>query len=523
MAKPIRVKLILERRQAGDSMHAIASTYHIAKQSVFDVCKVADSFQITYDTVKDKPEHEVYRLLFPGKQASNVIYELADYEYVQKELAKPGVTLRLLHEEYLRHCRASGTVAVGKSKFYDDYAKFCNQTGFSNRIIHKPGVRTEVDWSGLKMRYLDATVGIHVDVPIFVATLPFSQYSYVEACRDMKQATWNECHIHMWEYFGGSTVRLVCDNLKTGVIKHPREGDIILNGEYENLASHYGCAILPTGVKKPKHKASVEGSVGNVETAIIAALRNETYSSLVQVQAAVRARLEEFNNKPFAEREGSRSEVFLAEEKPRLTPLPKVRYESFTWFRNRKVQLNSHVMFERNYYSCPYKYIAQQVDLKVMSSHISIYKGDVLLQSHGRFPANTKNHYSTYEQDMPQEKLFQEWNEDRILSWSSSIGSNTFAVVSRILEPLVIKEQGYNPALSVLRLSNKFGNSRLEDACELALSHVHSPRWKDVNSILSSNQDGTIRDRRSEEASHAKGFERGADYYRNLEEEGGVR
>lgn len=522
MAKPIQVKLILERRQAGDSMQAIASTHHIAKQSVSDVCKVADSLQITYDKVRDKPEHEVYGLLFPGKQVANDIYEHPDYEYVQKELAKPGVTLRLLHEEYLRHCNASGAVAVGKTKFYDDYARFCNQSGFSNRIIHKPGVRTEVDWSGLRMHYLDRTTGITVEVPLFVATLPFSQYSYVEACRDMKQSTWNECHIHMWEYFGGSTVRLVCDNLKTGVVKHPREGDIVLNEEYENLASHYGCAILPTGVKKPKHKASVEGSVGTIETAIIAALRNEKFHSLPQVQAAVRAKLEEFNNKPFEEREGSRSEVFFAEEKPKLTPLPTVRYEPFTWFRNRKVQLNSHVMFERNYYSCPYKYIAQQVDVKVMSSHVAIYKGDVLLRLHQRFPANTKNHYSTYEQDMPQEKLFQEWNEDRILRWANSIGPNAFVVVSRILEPLAIKEQGYNPALSVLRLSNKFGNPRLEDACELALSRVHSPRWKHIDSILSSNQDGAIRERRSEEASKVKGFERGADYYRDIEE-GGAR
>jgi hypothetical protein len=179
-------------------------------------------------------------------------------------------------------------------------------------------------------------------------------------------------------------------------------------------------------------------------------------------------------------------------------------------------------MFERNYYSCPYKYIAQQVDVKVMSSHVAIYKGDVLLRLHQRFPANTKNHYSTYEQDMPQEKLFQEWNEDRILRWANSIGPNAFVVVSRILEPLAIKEQGYNPALSVLRLSNKFGNPRLEDACELALSRVHSPRWKHIDSILSSNQDGAIRERRSEEASKVKGFERGADYYRDIEE-GGAR
>lgn len=522
MAKPIRAKLILERREAGDSMQTIASTYHIAKQSVASVCKVAKSLQLTYDQVKEKSEEEVYKFLFPHKQAANTIYEPVDYEYVQAELAKPAVTLRLLYDEYLHQCNSRGTIAVGKTKFYHDYARFCNQSGFSNRIIHKPGVRVEVDWSGLKMHYLDKTTGITVDVPIFVATLPFSQYCYVEACRDMKQTTWNECHIHMWEFFGGSTVRLICDNLKTGVIKHPREGEIILNEEYENLASHYGCAILPAGVRKPKHKASVEGNVGSVETAIIAALRNEKFSSLVQVQGAVRAKLEEFNNKPFEEREGSRTEVFYAEEKPKLTPLPQVRYESFTWFRNRKVQLNSHVMFDRNYYSCPYKYIAQRVDIKAMSSYISIYKGDVLLQSHQRFPANTKNHYSTYEQDMPQEKLFQEWNEERILMWANSVGPNTFVVISRILDPLLIKEQGYNPALSILGLSNKFGSSRLEDACELALSHTHSPRWRNLNSILSSNQDGVIREKRKEKASKAKGFERGAEYYKSVEE-GGVK
>lgn len=520
MAKPIKVKLILERRQAGDSMNTIASTYHISKQSVSSVCKVANSLQLTYDQVKTKSEAEVYGLLFPQKQAANNIFEPVDYEYVQAELAKAAVTLRLLYQEYLRHCNDKGAIAVGKSKFYDDYARFRKETGFSNRIIHKPAVRTEVDWSGIMMHYLDRTTGINVDVPIFVATLPFSQYSYVEACRDMKQATWSECHIHMWEYFGGSTVRLVCDNLKTGIIKHPREGEIILNEEYENLASHYGCAILPTGVGKPKHKPSVEGNVGTVETAIIAALRNEKFYSLVQVQNAVKAKLEEYNNKPFEEREGSRSEVFHAEEKPRLTPLPPVRYETFTWFRKRKVQLNSHVMFERNYYSCPYKYIAQHVDIKVMSSQISIYKGDILLQSHQRFPVNTKNHYSTYEQDMPQERLYQEWNEERILGWANSIGPNTFVVICRILDPLLIKEQGYNSALSILKLSNKFGSSRLEDACELALSHIHSPRWRNLNSILSSNQDGTIRTKRIEDASKIKGFERGADYYKNVEQGG---
>ncbi len=517
MAKIIKAKLILERRQAGDSIQDIANKYHVAKKSIITVCNRAKARYITFDTVREKTEEEVYRLLFPDKLASNLIYELPDYEYVQKELTKPGVTLRLLHEEYLLECKKKGSIAVGKTKYYGDYTKFCQQTGFTNRIIHKPAMRTEVDWSGLKMHYFDKNMGVNIDVPIFVGSLPFSQYCYVEACRDMKQATWYECHINMWEYFGGSTVRLVCDNLKSGVIAHPKEGEIILNQEYENLATHYGSAIFPTGVKKPKHKASVEGNVGNIATAIIARLRNEHFTSLAQVKVAVSKELENFNRRAFDEREGSRLSVFSSEEKPKLTPLPSVKYESFLWFRNRKVQLNSHVMFERNYYSCPHKYVAQLVDLKVSSSRISIYKGDLILQTHDRFPAKSKNHYSTYEQDMPQEKMYQEWNESRILNWASSVGPNCFIVVARILEPLVIKEQGYNSALSVLRLSSKFGSSRLEDACELALAHIHSPRWRNVNSILSSNQDEIVRNQRTEKIAQAKGFERGAEYYRNLE------
>ena len=69
--------------------------------------------------------------------------------------------------------------------------------------------------------------------------------------------SWLLCHVNMFNYFGGTTSRLVCDNLKTGVIKHPKIGDIILNEAYEALGEHYSMAIMPTGVRKPKEKPSV--------------------------------------------------------------------------------------------------------------------------------------------------------------------------------------------------------------------------------------------------------------------------
>ena len=104
---------------------------------------------------------------------------------------------------------------------------------------------------------------------------------------DMKQNTWLRCHIHMYEFFKGVPVRTVCDNLKTGVIKHPKKGDIILNDDYDALAQHYVTAIMPTGVKKPKKKASVEGTVGKIATAIIVRLRNEELRSFDELKANV--------------------------------------------------------------------------------------------------------------------------------------------------------------------------------------------------------------------------------------------
>ena len=126
------------------------------------------------------------------------------------------------------------------------------------------------------MRLIDRVTGESSKVYLFVGTLPYSQYSYVEPCLDCKEHTWLRCHVHMYEFFGGVPKRTVCDNLKTGVIKHPREGEVVLNNAYEALGNHYMTVIMPAPVRCPKAKASVEGTVGKLATAVIAKLRSET-------------------------------------------------------------------------------------------------------------------------------------------------------------------------------------------------------------------------------------------------------
>lgn len=104
--------------------------------------------------------------------------------------------------------------------------------------------------------------------------MTYSQYTYVEAFLDMKQRSWIKAHIHMYEYFGGVAKILVPDNCKTAVIHNGKRKDQQINQTYQELAEHYGTAIIPARVRSPKDKPNAEGTVGNISTWITAALRN---------------------------------------------------------------------------------------------------------------------------------------------------------------------------------------------------------------------------------------------------------
>ena len=344
MADKIDVKLVLELRQTNMSQRAIAASRHISTKSVAAVWKRADTLGISYADVADKSDDEVYLLFFPDKFQKETMYAPVNYEYVHSELKKTGVTLKLLWQEYKDGVKDG--IPVGYTKFCDDYAKYVEQNNLTNHITHKPGVICEVDWSGKTMRLNDPEEGkVHI-VYLFVATLPYSQLAYVEPCLNMNEQIWINCNVHMFEYFGGVTLRIVCDNLKTGVVTHPREGDIVLNQCYEDFSNHYCTAIMPAGVKKPKQKASVEGTVGKIATAIIARLRKNEYTSIHDLKMDVAAALEDFNNKPFQKREGSRRDVFEANERMTLRPLPAFPYEYAVWEYGRIIGADFHVSYQ---------------------------------------------------------------------------------------------------------------------------------------------------------------------------------
>lgn len=222
------------------------------------------------------------------------------------------------------------------------------------------------------MQINDSITGDELTAYIFVSSMTYSGYSYVKATLDMKSESLINAHVNAFKYFKGITKILVPDNCKTAVIKNKKYEDPILNKSYQELAEYYQTIIIPARVRKPKDKSTVEGVVGIVTTWIIAALRNQQFFSLNELNDAIKEKLELFNNKDFQKKEGSRKILYLNEEQGLLIPLPTKDFELSNW-KISTVQLNYHIFIEKMHYSVPYEYLKHKVNVKMTKRLIEVF------------------------------------------------------------------------------------------------------------------------------------------------------
>ena len=368
----------------------------------------------------------------------------------------------------------------------------------------------EVDWAGTNAEIIDTDTGEVIPAYLFIAALPYSGYSYVEGFFTEKQDSWITGHVNAYRYFNGVTRILRPDNLKTGITKNIRE-ETVVNQTYLEMAEHYGTAVLPTRIRRARDKATVEGSVKIVTTWIIAALRNERFYSLGDLNTAIKAKLELFNHKPFQKKEGNRYSVFQ-QEKHFLMPLPKHHFELAEW-RQATVQTNYHIACLKQNYSVPFEYIERRVDVRITKNTIEILFSGSRICSHPRL-YGPNNQYSTLEGHMPpNHRPDVEWTGDRFRNWAAKYGENTVAVINVFLNNFKIEQQSYKSCRALLHLADKYSAQRLEDACRKAFIYTSHPSLKSVQTILKSGQDQLQRSEPSPPRSAAYGFSRGPEYY----------
>jgi transposase len=502
---------ILRLYSQGISNRNIAESLKCSRNTIKRVLERAAEEKINWPLPDNVSDRQLKQKIF-GKPVKTLKRKIPDFEYIHQELARDGVTLSLLWNEYCENCRMEGSRPLMYSQFCYHYQGYATKNKATLHIHHKPGDRMEVDWAGDKTFILDNISGKQIPVHVFVAALPCSGYAYAEGFFSQNLESWILAHVHVYEFFGGVTRILTPDNLKTGVDKADWYSPVI-NKTYHEMAEHYGTAVIPTGVRKPREKALVERTVGMLSTWIIAALRNRQFFSLFELNQAMKQKLNEFNSKPFQKRNGCRKSAFN-EERPFLIPLPGKPFELSTW-KTATVQINYHIAVDKMYYSVPYEYIKYKVDARLTVSMVEVFYQNARIASHRRLYGHP-GQYSTVIEHMPEKhRQYTQWNAERFIKWASDIGPCTQQAIKAIIASRKVEEQSYKSCIALLKLADTYSVQRLETACEKALSYSATPSFRSIRTILK-----TSSDRRKPESdvlttqdTAAFAFTRGAKYY----------
>lgn len=407
---------------------------------------------------------------------------LPDCAEIHQELKRKGVTLQLLWQEY-KEAHPSG---YQYTQFCDYYRKFVKKLDLSLRQTHKAGERLFVDYAGHTVPVIDPLTGEIRHAQIFVAVLGASNYTYAEAAYSQDLPSWIGAHIRAFEYLQGVPSIVVPDNLRSAVTRSCRYEPEI-NPTYHAMAVHYGVAILPARARAPKDKSKAEVGVLIVERWILARLRNRTFFSLAELNAAILELLRRLNDRPFKKMEGSRRSLFLALDSPALKPLPEHRYEYAEW-RKARVNIDYHIEVAGHYYSVPYALVREQVEVRITAATVECFHQGERVASHPR--SAQKGNHTTQKEHMPlSHQRHLEWTPSRIVDWAGKIGPATSRVIEEILSRRLHPEQGFRSCLGVLRLAKSYSDSRLEAACERAMA-IRGFSYKSIASILKHGLDG---------------------------------
>ena len=408
---------------------------------------------------------------------------LSFFPYMDRELKKTGVTQSMMWREYLQ-LYPDGFLRAQFSHLYRAWLKRSNP---SMHIQYKAGDKMLVDYAGAKLSIVNSFTGEVIEMEVFVAILGASQLTYVQAIPTQQKIDFITCCENAMHFFGGVPAAIVPDNLKAAVTKSNKYEPTI-NETFADFAEHYGTSILPARAYRPKDKALVEGAVKIAYTKIYATLRNQTFFTIEELNAAIWKELELHNNTNLKGREYSRTQQFLEIEKDALGILPMLKYE-FKQQMLVTVLKNGHVCLglDKHYYSLPYQFIGKRVKIIFSPVLVEIYFEYNLIATHKR--VKSPYNYSTIEEHLASaHKFMSDWTPARFLSWAESIGHETKLLIFNILDKKQHPEQAYKSCIGVLSLAKKVGHERLNNACKRALT-FNSYNYMAIQSILEKGLD----------------------------------
>ena len=501
-------EVLRQKLALGRSHREVARSLGISPSTVAGVFTDARSLGLSASAVEALTDAELEARLYPKPLPSCVRPE-PDCAALDIELRRPGVTLALLHVEFL----TAQPDGLRYTAFCERYRAWSKRRSPVMRQVHVAGDKLFVDYAGMKPCIVDPTTGEITDVELFVAVLGASNYTFAEATRTQQVADFVASVARALTFLGGAPRAIVPDQLKSAVIKACRYDPGVQRTTAE-LARYYETTILPARPRSPRDKAKVEVGVQIAERWLLARIRNETFTSLGALNARLAVLTAVLNERTMRTYKASRRELFERLDKPQLAPLPAEPFEASAW---KKVGLNIdyHVAFEDHLYSAPHALRHEDIELwlRATTTTVEIFHGRERVAAHLR--SYVRGGFTTITEHMPSShRAHAEWTPSRILGWADQVGPYARALCEVILRERHHPEWGYRSCLGLFRLAKKYGNARLDAASRRAL-YAGARSYRPVLTILQHNLDGQPLPEPEAAASPGATHEnvRGPDYY----------
>ncbi len=466
--KPItmeQLKQILQLKNDGIGIREIVRRTGISRNSVRKYLLQLDDHTENLSTKELADKAYNNEMLEGNAQRKHLLFE--HFKYAESELGKTGVTRLLLWNEYLLNYPEG----YAYSQYCDQFKRYLRHKDVSMHLEYTAGDMMMVDFAGKKQYHVDVSTGERIECEVFVSILPFSGLIFCEAVLSQKTHDFANCINAMLRFYSGVPATILCDNLKTAVIRSDRYEPVFTDLCYQ-LSEHYQTTFSATRPYRPKDKAMVEQAVRIVYAHVYAPLRNQEFTSLKALNNALQQQLLLLNDKPYKNTVYSRLYFYEQQERSLLKPLPSEPFAPkkvtiLTVQRNYHVQLREDCL----YYSVPYEYVGKKVKVLYDSRVVEVYYDHSRIALHIRKPhakayTTIADHMPPHHRHMHQIKGF---NKEDLLKQAEGIGTNTLQAASLILENSIYIEQNYKSCFGMLMLEKKYEQPRLEAACGRAL------------------------------------------------------
>lgn len=486
----LQFRRILQLKIHEKSNRDVARELHLSRDTVNRYVRHLNLLGKSNEQLLKLSDEELSSLVFNEPPFEQRDWRFVDLQqrmpFLCDELKKPKATRIILWEEY-RQLVPDG---YSYTQFCEHLSRFLETRKAVMHFEHDPAASMMFDFAGDKISLVDNETGEIIKCSVLVCTLPFSSYTYIEALLSAKRQQLLKALNNALNYFGGVPQSIKTDNLKQFVKKSNRY-EPTFDELAEQWSLHYNTTLMASRVRKPRDKAAVESSVNSIYNRIYAPLRNMVFHSIEQMNYSLWDQLDKFNARNFQRLDYSRHERFLLHEKVLLRPLPLQPFVP----KNKviaKVQRNYHITLgeDGHHYSIPYKYIGRMVHVVYDTDNVEVYIDSVRIACHKR--NYHKNGYTTVADHVPAAHRhyarMKGWNSEYFTEKASQVGENTLVAIEKILEQKIFVEQTYNSCIGILRLGEKYGNDRLESACQRAITG-YKVKYTIVKHILERNMD----------------------------------